>query len=259
MLSGNTIAYNEKSGVYVDAQQRNLTISANVITDNGRDGIWLDEFGTYNESKTYNEAYGYIQDVTISNNTITGADAPYAAVRVTGKPPDLAITENNLSRQCQPGRRAGGRCRADLGIQRTPPPTGGATQHPAGVAAEVSADVDYTPWLASGTDSGDPGFQGDFSTLWVDDDSPQTGATGRIQEGINLVSVGSTVNVVAGTYVEDPLIDKAVTLLGPNAINPTTGTRVAEATFNRRTPHPDPAVCEVILSSQRGHILKSVI
>lgn len=100
----------------------------------------------------------------------------------------------------------------------------------AGVAAAVSANVDYTPWLTSGADgSTDPGFQGDFSTLWVDDDSPQTGTTGRIQEGINLVS-GSTVHVAAGTYTERVVANKAVTLLGPNAgIDPCSGSRVAEA------------------------------
>jgi len=74
---------------------------------------------------------------------------------------------------------------------------------PAGVAGEVSDYVDYTPWLNTGddTDPVSPGFQGDFSILWVDDSSPQTGAAGYIQEGIDLVS-GSTVNVVAGTYYE---------------------------------------------------------
>lgn len=78
----------------------------------------------------------------------------------------------------------------------------------------LSGSVDYTPWLLSGADtSADPSFQGNFSELWVDDDSPQTGTTGRIQEGINLVS-GSTVNVAAGTYIETVMIDKPVTVRG---------------------------------------------
>lgn len=73
---------------------------------------------------------------------------------------------------------------------------------PGAVAAEVNAAVDYTPWLDTGADtSAGAGFQGDFSTLNVDDDSPQTGAEGRIQEGIDLVTA-STVNVYPGVYTE---------------------------------------------------------
>lgn len=82
-----------------------------------------------------------------------------------------------------------------------------------GVVAEVSANVDYTPWLDVGTDTGDPGFWGDFDVLWVNDNSPQTGSTGRIQEGIDLVS-GSTVNVLTGTYDDNLVIDKPLTLKG---------------------------------------------
>jgi len=74
-------------------------------------------------------------------------------------------------------------------------------------------DVDYTPWLDTGTDTDDPGFHGDFSTLWVDDDSPQSGAQGRVQEGVDLVT-GSLVNVVTGIYEEQVEIDKTLTLLG---------------------------------------------
>jgi hypothetical protein len=88
------------------------------------------------------------------------------------------------------------------------------TNIPAGVAATVTANVDYTPWLHYGTDmSGDPGFQSDLSYLHVDDNSPQTGTAGPIQEGIDLVT-GSTVVVEAGTYVEDVIIDKSLTLIG---------------------------------------------
>lgn len=92
-------------------------------------------------------------------------------------------------------------------------------------ASAIGTNIDYTPRLNSGGDiSADPGFQGDFSNLWVDGGSPQVGSVGRIQEGINLVT-GSTVHVVGGTYAEAVNINKAnLSLLGEGAsttfINP---------------------------------------
>ncbi|MHC4501537.1 MAG: beta strand repeat-containing protein, partial [Planctomycetota bacterium] len=72
------------------------------------------------------------------------------------------------------------------------------------VTAAISGSVDYTPWLDSGVDqSGDPGFQGDFSHLHVDAASPQTVSTGgRIDEAIGLLvdDVSSKITAEAGIY-----------------------------------------------------------
>ncbi len=85
---------------------------------------------------------------------------------------------------------------------------------PATVATRVSTDVDYSPWLGSGTDAGDPGFQSDFLALWVDDDSPQATAETIIQEGVNLAAAGGIVNVADGTYEEQVEIAKDLSLIG---------------------------------------------
>ncbi len=93
---------------------------------------------------------------------------------------------------------------------------------PATIAGLIDGSVDYSPWLDSGTDtSGDPGFQGDFAALWIDNDSPQFGSTLHIQEGIDAVS-GSTVNIAAGVYVENITVDKYVELIGAGSGTDTT-------------------------------------
>ncbi len=92
----------------------------------------------------------------------------------------------------------------------------------AGVTAEVSSNVDFTPWFSSGSDtSASPGFQGNYAALWVDDDSPQFGSQGRITEGIGLVSSGGALNVQPGVYAESATLNKnaTLTLAGPLTIN----------------------------------------
>lgn len=81
-----------------------------------------------------------------------------------------------------------------------------------GSGEAVFGNVDYTPWVGTGAQTS-PGFAGDFSTLYVDGISPQSGATGYIQEGVDLVD-GSTVNVAAGTYTENITVDKYVEIIG---------------------------------------------
>ncbi|MBN2227845.1 MAG: right-handed parallel beta-helix repeat-containing protein [candidate division Zixibacteria bacterium] len=72
-----------------------------------------------------------------------------------------------------------------------------------GVTSKIHDNIDYTPWLINGADSDPvaPGFQGSFADLWVDDDGPQIGGVGRIQEGVDMIATsGGTVNVKNGTY-----------------------------------------------------------
>jgi hypothetical protein len=102
------------------------------------------------------------------------------------------------------------------------------------IAALMNGSVDFTPYLDSGTDA-DPVtavFQGILSTLNVTALGAQTGLTGRIQEGINLVS-GSTVNVAAGTYPENVNLNKRLTLTGAGSgSDPATNTVITAAVAN---------------------------
>jgi hypothetical protein len=112
------------------------------------------------------------------------------------------------------------------------------TNTSAGVASKTTVNVDYTPWLDVGTDvGGNPanGFQGSFSTLDVDINSPQSGAVPRIQEGVNLLADGlqtganRVVNVLAGTYNELVAMDKSGKLRGTQAgVDPRAGRAGAE-------------------------------
>ncbi|MBN1453496.1 MAG: right-handed parallel beta-helix repeat-containing protein [Anaerolineales bacterium] len=93
---------------------------------------------------------------------------------------------------------------------------------PTTVAASISGTVDFTPLLNSGTDTdlGAPGFQPSLSSLTVHTLGTQTGTTGRIQEGIILVS-GSTVYVAAGTYNESVTINvDNLSLIGDSSSRP---------------------------------------
>ena len=91
--------------------------------------------------------------------------------------------------------------------------------------------VDFTPFLDSGTDSdsGAVGFAGDFSALNVTILGEQTGASGRIQEGVDLADAPGTVSVNDGTYDETVVVDKSLTLQSLNALGasiaPTSGSQ----------------------------------
>lgn len=190
------------------------TIENNTITGNALGGLYL--WGKGDPSYTwYSTTDNTITGNIISDHTTVGAKGIHIDSLHYGGYPNSGFLNSSINENSITNNSAYGLENADVTQVVDASSNWWGDNTPAGVAAEVSAYVDYTPWLHSGTDT-DPttaGFQGDFSELWVDDDSPQTGSSGRIQEGIDLVT-GSTVNVAAGIYNESVVIGKSLSLVG---------------------------------------------
>jgi hypothetical protein len=229
--AGNTVSNNvldgNDVGIYNNAAAT-TTIGTNTLgatTANRFEGIFLDQG---NANVTGNTITGgnigvaaFVFDGntgntggTLTNNIIHGASVAAVVVGDTSTNASFTLqvvaNNNDLS-----GNATGINNESTTLVDASGNWWGATTQ--AGVRADANngVNVDYTPWLGSGTDiSGAPGFQGDFSTLYVDAASPQSGAVGRVQEGVNLVTAGGTVNVVAGTYSENVSITKSLTLQG---------------------------------------------
>jgi parallel beta-helix repeat protein len=165
-------------------------------------------------------------DNPITENVITGNDIGVQAKTFNpGRDPDdVIIFNNNISGNLLYGVNNLSATVVDASGNWWGDPTGPGGVY-SGAGNGVSANVDFTPWLNSGEDrdSGTAGFQGDFSYLHVAAASPQAVSTGRIQEAIGLLENGAlsggarVVDVKAGTYIENVIIDKSLSLLGAKA------------------------------------------
>jgi parallel beta-helix repeat protein len=192
-ISDNDVYDNTKNGLYFGPMNRDHTITGNNIHGNGWDGFRLDLEGWYYSSAYFGGAYANAQYASTSN-------IEFGSGAIHGNTDDGAIVVGTPLNGFVLDASANWWGSAD----------------PTTVASVVDGDIDYTPWLGSGTDtSTDPGFQGDFSELWVDDDSPQTGSATRLQEGHDLAT-GSTVNVADGIYGADPATLKTVYITKDN-------------------------------------------
>ena len=168
-IVGNNIYGNEKNGIYLGPITSNDIIHDNLIHDNGLAGVKLDlTEAYYGGSSPVNPVYNATSNIQATGNSITGNGA---GVQVIGTPTNGFVLN------------ASGNWWGDA----TGPSN--ATENPGGLGNAVSGNVDFTPWLNIGTDTSSAvGFQGDFSYLNVSAGSPQAGATGPIQEAINLLA-----------------------------------------------------------------------
>ncbi|MCS7085984.1 MAG: hypothetical protein NZ534_07920, partial [Bacteroidia bacterium] len=77
-----------------------------------------------------------------------------------------------------------------------------------------AASIDFSPWFHFGTDTdaGTPGFQGDYSFLHIDDDSPIAGSQGHLQEAHDLLA-GTNLNIyIHSTNYPTSYYDESVNL-----------------------------------------------
>ncbi|MFQ6759600.1 MAG: filamentous hemagglutinin N-terminal domain-containing protein [Deltaproteobacteria bacterium] len=180
-ISGNTL--NGKANFFVynswgdPANQISLNLTNNTIISSSSNGIAIYDPREYDP--LFDPAnFAKIASVVVTGNDLSGVAAgQYGVVGISDTDYPVAVNAS--------GNWWG-------------------TANPATAAAQMTGPVDFTPMLASGTDTnaGAPGFQGDFSTLIVHTVGQQSGATGRIQEGVNLVNAAGMVEVLAGTYPE---------------------------------------------------------
>ncbi len=231
--SGDTVRNNvitdNRTGLIFRNVTDNTTLVENDITNNWTDGIvFLDASGGTNSPLQT------ALNSTFSNNDISGNWYGQIVDRQTGgllPAPGTTDLKNfsanwfgtatpviTTANSAEPGYA--GQIPVEFGGTATPP--GGQPD----IAGPASANFDITPLLNSGTDTnvettpgrGTYGFQGDFSNLIVTSQLAQTGATGRIQEGINLSADGALtggnkiVQVLTGSYTGDVNVNKALTL-----------------------------------------------
>lgn len=231
LVDGGSFSYNKQAGINLmrvsDAVFRNFIADNNAGASGGGFGVKLDEWGGKSQNILFekfgasgngldgitiqSEKSDAIENVTVQEAILTGNARNGAnLLYVNSGSNDPEMTAVSVRNSYLAGNGNLGAALYAWWVAMTPTETFDVSGNwwgdsaPAGVQAAMSADsLDFSPWLGSSTDMepGTPGFQGDFSSLWVDDDSPQKGGGGHIQEGIDMVT-GSTVHVAAGTYLE---------------------------------------------------------
>lgn len=218
-----------RNGIYVGQSSHNTTIRRNII-DFNRTGVHIvDNNASLVEenSITNNWTMGILYRTeggpaasvhTVRNNNISGnwyseienRDTPGTAVfNASGNYLGTTNPTRVTTTSGEPGYTS--QIPVAYGGTSVPP-----ASHPT-IAGPQSARLDYSPFLNSGADTqpGTIGFQGGFANLTVSADSPKaSGTASNIQEGIDQATTGGSVTALAGTYLGNVDINKALNLRG---------------------------------------------
>jgi len=217
----NNVIDNNRTGMILRNQTDNLSVTENKITNNWTVGVlFLDGSGGTNSPVQT------ALNSTFSNNDISGNWYGQVVDRQTGGSIPAPGTTNlknfsgNWYGSTSPVVTTANS--TEPGYAAQIPVAFGGTATPPGsqpdIAGPASANIDLTPYLASGTDtdSGTYGFQGATDVLYVTAAGSQTGSTGRVQEGVADVDANGTLHVNDGTYASSQgiVIAKKLTLSG---------------------------------------------
>ncbi len=227
--SGHTIRNNvitaNHTGLIFRNQTDNLTVVENDISENRTVGIlFLDASGGTNVPVQT------ALNSTFSNNNLSGnwygqiVDRQFGGSLPAPGTTNLKNFSNNwfgtttpvitTANSAEPGYAA-----------LIPVEFGGTATAPGGqpdIAGGASANFDITPYLNSGADTnvettlgrGTFGFQGSFASVSVTSQLAQTGSTGRVQEGVDVVTEDGVVHIQTGTYEGQVTITKSLSLVG---------------------------------------------
>lgn len=255
----NNVITDNRTGLIFRNQTDNLTVVENEITNNWTLGIvFLDGSGGTNTP--VNSAANSL----FFNNNLSGNWYGQVVERQSGGSLPAPGTTNlknfggnwfgstapvvTTANSTEPGYGSSGDPNP---LANIPVAYGGTAVSPGGqpdIAGPASGNIDFSPFLNSSADTnvqttpgrGTYGFQGSFSALNVSAASPQTNGTlSNIQEGINMVTAGGTLNIQNGTYSGNVNINKVLTLKGTPTI---LGTLTASVAGARISPGFSPGI-----------------
>lgn len=218
------IDINLKAGTYANLIFNNCTVTDNAL-GGAKEGVGLTVKGRgtgNNPSGSYTAFPAWVDNVQVNGGTYTGNERGMRfgePGKENASPTNVVITDADIYDNVQTYSGTDGSAYGDVvnqmmaGVSVSAEANWWGTIDYAAIDANTSGEVDFDPWCTDATHSNCT-LTYPVTEVWVDDDWAGSGdgdvvgghvfgydAFATIQDGVDAVS-GSTVNVAAGTYVE---------------------------------------------------------